>query len=67
MLGLCCCEGFSLVAVSGGYSLVAVRGILIAVASVVAAQTCVLHWQADSLPLNHQGDLEFTFKGGILK
>ena len=26
VLGLCCCEGFSLVADSGGYSLVAVLG-----------------------------------------
>ena len=35
MLGVCCCPGFSLVAVSGGYSLVAVHGLLIAVASLV--------------------------------
>ena len=33
MLGLCCCTGFSLVAVGRGYSLVAVCGLLIAVAS----------------------------------
>ena len=26
VLGLCCCEGFSLVVVSGGYSLVVVSG-----------------------------------------
>ena len=31
-----CCMGFSLVAKSGGYSLVAVRGILVAVASLAA-------------------------------
>ena len=31
-----CCEGFSLVAVSRGYSLVVVRGFLIVVASLVA-------------------------------
>ena len=36
MLGLCGCEGFSLVAVSGGYSLVVVCGLLIAAASLVA-------------------------------
>ena len=35
MLGLCCCAGFSLAAASGGYSLVAVHGLLIAVASLV--------------------------------
>ena len=28
LLGLCCCVGFSLVVVSGGYSLVAVFGVL---------------------------------------
>ena len=36
VLGLCGCTGFSLVAVSGGYSLVEVRELLIAVASLVA-------------------------------
>ena len=35
MLGLCCCTGFSLVAVNGGYSLVAVPGLLITLASLV--------------------------------
>ena len=35
-LGLCCCQGLSLLAVSGGYSLVAAHGILIAVAPLVA-------------------------------
>ena len=35
MLGFCCFEGFSLVAVSGGYS-VAVPGLLIAMASLVS-------------------------------
>ena len=34
--GLHCYTGFSLVAVSGGYSLVAVRTLLIAMASLVA-------------------------------
>ena len=33
VLGLQCCEGFSLVVVSGGYSLVAVQGLLVGVAS----------------------------------
>ena len=36
VLGLCCCTGFSLVVVIGGCSLVAVHGLLIAVASLVA-------------------------------
>ena len=36
VLGLCCCLGFSLVVVSGGYALVLVCGFLIAVASLVA-------------------------------
>ena len=35
VLGLHCCVGFSLVAASGGYSLNAVRGLLIAEASLV--------------------------------
>ena len=35
MLGLCCHAGFSLVAASGGYSLVVVHGLLISVASLV--------------------------------
>ena len=38
MLGLCCYEGFSLVADSGGYSLDVVRGLLPAVASLVVEQ-----------------------------
>ena len=36
MLGLHCCAGFSLVVASGGYSLISVCGLLIAVASLVA-------------------------------
>ena len=36
MLGLHCCAGFSLGAVSKGYSLVAVCGLLVAVTSLVA-------------------------------
>ena len=84
VLGLRCCKGFSLVMAIGGYSLVAVRGLLIAVASLIAEQgfwstssvlvarglssstacgvfsnqgsnPCLLLWQADSLPLSHQG------------
>ena len=35
VLALHCCEGFSLVSVSGGYSSVAVPGLLIEVASLV--------------------------------
>ena len=101
MLGLHCCTGFSLVAVSRGCSLVSVHGPLTEVASlamehgsrplgfqqlqhvgsvVVAprlwstgsivwhvglvvrgmckqgSDPCLLHWQADSLPLSHQGN-----------
>ena len=36
VLGLCCCTGSSLVALSGGHCLVAVCGLLIAVTSLVA-------------------------------
>ena len=36
VLGLCCCVGFSLVAVSKSYSLVGLRGFLTVVASLVA-------------------------------
>ena len=35
VLGLRCCEGFSLVAASGGYSLLAVHGLLIVVTALV--------------------------------
>ena len=38
VLDLCCCMDFSLVAVSGGYSLVAMWGLLVAVASLVVEQ-----------------------------
>ena len=38
VLGLLCCPGFSLVVASGGYSPVAVHGLLIAVASLVALE-----------------------------
>ena len=38
MLGLHCYTSFSLVGASGGYSLAAVHGFLIAVASLVAEQ-----------------------------
>ena len=36
VLGLCCCMDFSLVVVSGGFFLVALHGLLIVVASLVA-------------------------------
>ena len=36
VLGLCCCTDFALVVASRGYSLVAVHGLLIVVASLVA-------------------------------
>ena len=38
VLGLCYCVGFSLEAANGGYSLIAVRGLLFAVASLVACR-----------------------------
>ena len=80
MLGLHCCVGFSLVP---GATLVAMRGLLIAMVSLAAelwgerasivvahglscslvcgifpdqgSNLCLLHWQAVSLPLSHQG------------
>ena len=36
VLGLCCCKGFSLVEVSGGYTLVAMLWLLVVVASLFA-------------------------------
>ena len=36
VLGLRCCEGFSLVVAGGGYSLLVMRGLFIAAASLVA-------------------------------
>ena len=94
VLGLRCCVGFSLVAVSRGYSLVAVRRFLICcgfsccrtqaighagfsssglsswgswalehrlswskpcgIFSDQGLNSCLLHWQADSLSLSHQ-------------
>ena len=39
VLGLCCCLGFSLVAASGGYSLVAVSRLLIVLASLVVERS----------------------------
>ena len=47
MLDLCCYVGFSLLAVSGGYSLFAACGLLIAVASLVVSRgsrVCKLQW-----------------------
>ena len=38
VLGLCCSTGFSLAVVSGVYSLVAARGLLVAVASLAVEQ-----------------------------
>ena len=43
VLGLSCCVGFSLVVTSGGYSLVAVCGLLIAVASLVVEHRLQAH------------------------
>ena len=44
VLGLLCCPGFSLVAVSRGYSLDEVCSLLIAVASLVAEQGSRVCW-----------------------
>ena len=44
MLGLRCCEGFPLVAESGGYSQVEVRGLLIVVAFLVRNRGRALEW-----------------------
>ena len=46
VLGLHCCPGFSLVEASGGSSLVAVCGLLIAVASLVDEQGLWGAWPA---------------------
>ena len=46
VLGLCCCPSFSLTAVSGGYSLVAVQELLIEVASRCRAWALLLVAQA---------------------
>ena len=43
VLGLRCCTGFSLVAVSGGYSLVAVLELLIAMASLAVGHGLRVH------------------------
>ena len=40
VLGLHCCSGFSLVVASRGYSLVAVLGLLIVVASLITEHGC---------------------------
>ena len=51
VLGLCCCAGFSLVAVSGGYSLHAVRGVLIAVAWALGSVNSVVGAHGLSCPM----------------
>ena len=43
VLGLCCCVGFSLVAESGGYSLVVMHGLLIAVVFLVVKHGRMAH------------------------
>ena len=43
VLGLCCCMGFPLAAESGGYPVVMVQGLLIAVASVVVEHRLEVH------------------------
>ena len=43
MLGLCCCVGFSLVAVSGGYSIAVVCGLLITAATLVQSTASRAH------------------------
>ena len=50
MLGLRCCAGFSVVAASGGYYPVVVRGLLIAVASLVAELRL---WSTGSVVMAH--------------
>ena len=46
MLSLHCCAGFSLVSANGGYSLAAVLGLLIVVASLVAEHELQGTWAA---------------------
>ena len=43
VLSLHCCVGFSLVVAAEGYSLVVVRGLLTAVASILWATGCRVH------------------------
>ena len=88
LLGLRCCSGFSLLAVSGGDSLAAIHSLLVAVTSFLeehrlqstgsivvvgrlsfskacgifldqGSNPCLLHWQADTLPLSHQETPQF--------
>ena len=68
MLSLCCCVGFFLVLVSGGYSLVAVRRPLIAVASLIVghgSEACRRRyvWQVASVGVAR--GLICSAKGGI--
>ena len=55
--GLCCCMGFSLVAGSRGYSLVAVHGLLIAVASPVGRS-----WALGSLGFSSCGSWALEYR-----
>ena len=51
---LCCSVGFCLVVESRGYTLVAVP-VACGIFPDQGSNPCLLHWQADSLPLSHQG------------
>ena len=85
-MDLRCRTDFSLVAVSGGSSLVVVCCLLsmwsmdsIAVAHGPSCSmtggifldqglnSCLLHWQADSLPLSHQGSPDDSFLKAVLE
>ena len=55
MLGLCFTRAFSLVVVSGGFSLVVVRGLLFAVASLVAEHRLLSLQASLVLGLNNCG------------
>ena len=66
MLGLLCCSGFSLVAAPGLLNMgwvAAVHELSCSVACEIfpdqGSSPCLLLWQADSLPLSHQGRLAF--------
>ena len=55
VLGLYSHEGFSLAAVSRGYSSTACR-----IPPDQGSNLCLLHWQEDSLPLSHQGSPRYN-------
>ena len=56
----CCCVGSSVVVESRGYTLVAVR-MACGIFPDQGSNPCLLHWQAESLSLSHQGSPVIDF------